>query len=557
MVSRVRSRWRGRGCRRARDDGFTIIESALALGLIFTVCLALLSSLATGVRGVVTGRQRSGATQLANQVMETAKARSYDRVGHTLSDLTLTSDAAITGTSPNFSFNAQPLAIATDVSSPFDPHRDSSAAMFIDGVQYTRSTYVTLVTPPSGDPYKQVTVNVSWAASQYGASVIPNQVSLTSYVFDSSPPPDPLLRGVVDTNSGKLTVTGTLTGIDLSDLQEWFPYSHGEIDSSFIKQSKGFAWTGRSQLNLLSGSPTGCTTSGQTADCAGTKAETIADNDGGTAPPENDSQGPITDFGGTVNGGGALPLQSTLGTGAASSASTSRSCFACFGPDIGDDDLFPYHTSSATGPSSGAVTFGAGPVSGSLLAANGAACAINCALNTVDVDRVGGNPRITSTATTSAPALDLLSLAGGPAGFNGMVRVGANSVTAAAAAGPSAPAPTLTGAAFNVQMFSTAGAPGYVNVPITPGTATSQSTSASFNIGLAAVTLDATTIARAGSSASTLAAGVRSHGEASLTNWLTVTVRLQITLLGSPIADLTVEFDYGRVSAEANYEPAP
>lgn len=534
-------------------DGFTIIESALALGLIFTVCLALLSSLATGVKGVVTGRQRSGATQLANQAIELAKARSYDRVGHTLSDSTLTSDAAITGTSPNFSFDGQPLAIATDVTSPFTPHRDASSAMLIDGVQYARSVYVTLVTPASGDPYKRVTVTVSWAAKQYGSS-IPNRVSLTSYVFNSSPPPDPLLRGIVDTNSGKLTVTGTLAGINLRDLQAWLPYSHGEIDSSFIKQAKGFAWTGRSQLNLLSGSPSGCTTSGQAAACEGTKAETVADNDGGTAPPENDSQGPITDFGGTVNGGGPNPLQASFGTGTANSASTSRSCFSCFGPDIGDDDLYPYHTSSATGPSSGGVTFDAGPVSGSLLAPNGAACASTCALNTVDVDKVGGNPRITSTATTSAPALDVATVNGGPAGFSGMVRVAANSVTATAAAGPSAPAPTLVGSAFNVQMYTNSG---YTTVPITPGTATSQSTSASFNVGQAVVTMDATTIARAGSTASTLAGGVRSHAEASLTNWLTVTVRIQVTLLGSPLADLTVEFDYGRVSAEANYEPAP
>jgi hypothetical protein len=151
----------------------------------------------------------------------------------------------------------------------------------------------------------------------------------------------------------------------------------------------------------------------------------------------------------------------------------------------------------------------------------------------------------------------MVRLTGAPAGFNGMVRVAANSVTATASAGPSAPAPTLTGSTFNVQMYSTSGAPGYATVPITPGTASSQSTSASFNIGQATVQLDATVVSRAGSTASTLAGGVRSHGEASLTNWLTVTIRLQITEPGSPLADLTVEFDYGRVSAEADYSPAP
>jgi hypothetical protein len=308
-------------------------------------------------------------------------------------------------------------------------------------------------------------------------------------------------------------------------------------------------------MNLRSGTPTGCTQSGLTADCEGSKAETVADNDGGTAPPENDSQGPTTDFGGTVSGGAAL--STALGTGTATSQSTARSCFSCFGPDIGDDDLYPYHTSSATGPSSPDASFGAGSVSGNLLAYSGSACASNCALTTVDADKVGGNPRITSTASTSAPALDLVKLTSAPVGFNGMVRVAANTVTATAAAGPSAPAPTLAGSAFNVQMYRTSPVPGYVTVPVTPGTATSQSTSAGFNIGLASIQLDTTVVSRAGSTASTLAAGVRSHGEASLTNWLTVTIRLQIMLLGSPLADLTVEFDYGRVSAAADYSPAP
>jgi hypothetical protein len=138
-----------------------------------------------------------------------------------------------------------------------------------------------------------------------------------------------------------------------------------------------------------------------------------------------------------------------------------------------------------------------------------------------------------------------------------MVRVAANTVSATAAAGPGAPAPALTGGTFNVQMYSTTGAPGYVTVPITPGVATTQTTTAAFNIGLAAVQLDATITSRAGTTASTLSGTDRTHAEASLTNWLTVSVRLQITLLGSPLADLTIEFDYGRVSASADYAPAP
>ena len=74
--------------RRARtqtdQDGFTIVESMIALGLIFGVLIGLLAALSTGVRGVVTGRQRSVATSIANEVVDTARSRSYTEVGHDL-----------------------------------------------------------------------------------------------------------------------------------------------------------------------------------------------------------------------------------------------------------------------------------------------------------------------------------------------------------------------------------------------------------------------------------------------------------------------------------------
>jgi type II secretory pathway pseudopilin PulG len=549
---RLLGRHRGHG-----EAGFTILESAIAMSVIFGVLLGLLATLTTGVRGVVAGRQRTGATAMANQVLEQAKAQTYEQVGHWLADTTLAADANISGTSPNYVFDGEPLVASTIPSThePFAPH---TARLTQDGVTYTRSVYVTQVSPASGDPYKRVTVKVSWANAQYHASAIPNNVTLTTLMFNASPPPDPLLEGVVDADSGRLTVTGLLAGVNLNDLSIWLPFAHAAIDSSFIKRANGFAWAPRAQLNLTAGSASGCAVSsdGLSADCGGTKAETVADNDGGTAPPDNDSLGPAFDFGGSVSAGTAL--SANLGSGSSSGASTARSCFSCFGPDIGDDDSLAFHTSTATGPASGSVPFAAGNVSGSLASGTGASCTLDCATATVDVDRVGTDPRITSTATTATPALDLLTLSGAPAGYAGMVRIAPTTASTTAYAGPGAPAPTVSGSAFTVQLYETSGSPGYRNETITPGNAASPAPAhAELTFGIDTVVMDATVLARPASTASTSGGGARTHAEAALTNWLTITVRLQVIRLGTPLADLNVEFDYGRVSAATDYAAAP
>ena len=47
--------------RSANEAGFTIVESLIALGLVFSVMVGLLATVNIGVRGIVTGRQRSVA----------------------------------------------------------------------------------------------------------------------------------------------------------------------------------------------------------------------------------------------------------------------------------------------------------------------------------------------------------------------------------------------------------------------------------------------------------------------------------------------------------------
>ena len=551
--------------------GFTIVESLIALGLVFGVLVGLLATINTGVRGVMTGRQRSVAVSIANEVMETARSRSHADVGHDLdSDSTLATDPAVRGTVPNLFYTGlgpgadEPLVgsvvdagtgagTTSNPLFPFSPHRWSTVR---EATTYTTSVYITRVVPSSGDPYRRLTVVVTWDRSLDAPSAVPAEVRLSSYLFGAIQPPDPLFVGLAEADAGNVTVTGTLAGIDLSDARLWLPYAHGEIDSRFVRRATGFAGTARSLTNLRSGSVSGCTVSngGLTAECTGTKAETGSDNDAATAPPDHNAAGPTSDFGGTLAAGGKL--SSNLGTGTARSLSTARSCWSCFGAGVDDDDRLPYQWGQAIGPADLSVPFSAGPATGSLLTAAGA-CS-TCSTVTLDRDDVSGTARLLTTAAVAHPAIDVVNLAGAPPGYAGMVRVGSASVTTSATSGPGALAPSFSGGPVSVEVYdTTTPTPGYRALAITPGTPSETTSHAEMVVSGTQVVMDATVRSGPAVTLSTSSAGALTEAQASLSNWLSIDVHLVVTDLTGTLADLVVSLDYGRVTTRATYQPAP
>jgi hypothetical protein len=557
--------------RSADDAGFSIVESLIALGLVFGVMVGLLATVNIGIRGIVTGRQRSVALSIANEVMETARSRSYADVGHDLdSDPTLATDPAVRGTVPNLFYtdlspspeeplvgsvvNAGPDAGSiTNPLFPFSPHRWTSLR---EATTYTTSVYVTRVIPPSGDPYRRVTTIVSWDRSLNAPAAVSSSVRLSSYLYNAAEPPDPLLTGLAEADAGNVSITGSLSGIDFSDAHVWLPYAHGEIDSRFVRGAKGFATAARALTNLHAGTMSGCTVSngGLTAECAAAKADTGADNDSATAPAEYNALGPVNSAGGTLAAG--EKLASLLGAGTARSLSTARSCWACPGSSIGvdDNDQLPYQWAQATGPASLSLPFSAGPASGSLLTAAGA-CAM-CSTVTLDRDDASSATRLFTTATVVQPALDLVTLADAPAGYAGMVRVGPTNVSTSATSGPGALAPSFIANPVGIQVYDTTTVPpGYRTVTITPGTPSETASHAEMAIGGALVVMDATVRSGPKVTVSTSSGAALSEAQASLSNWLSVEVHLVITT--GTLANLVVSVDYGRVSSRATYQPAP
>ena len=560
----------GRRVRATNEEGFSILECTIALSVVFVVLLALLGALTTGARGLVTGRQRSAALALANEVLEDARGRAYGDVGHDFdSDPTLATDPLITGTAPNFIYTGvtpnEPLAASavdagatggtvTNPLYPFSPHKFVSKR---EQTRYTTEVYVSIVTPASGDPYKRITTKISWSPAQYANAA--KSVTLSTFLYNAAAPPDPKLTGVGEADAGAFKTTGTLTGISLSDEKVTLPYVNGSIDSGFVRSAKGFARSSTSQVNLLSGLLSGCTLLGLGSSCDPALAQADADNDSGTAPPDTDQDGPNSTAGGTITVAPALTVGQ--GSGTAQAQASARSCWSCQpggSLPVGDDDRLPYFFGTATGPSNTSSNFLAGLVSGSLFSI-GTGCSLDCATVTVDRDDSGSNQRLSSTASVNFPAVSMMSFAAGsPGGYSGMVKISATSATATANSGPGATGPTVTGTPVTVQLWDTATG-GYKTVNFTPGDAapaTDPTSHASFSIlGLYSVVMDATVHWNKAVTSQTSSGGAITDASASLTNWLFADLHVTISTLGTPLADLNLHIDYGRIAASAGYQP--
>lgn len=534
------------------DDGFTVIETSVALGLIFTVLLGLLASLNTGVRGLLTGRQRTGGTAIVKEVVEQARAADYDRLGHDLTgDVTLATDDALGGTSPNWTYQPEGVGAPEPLVGTANPtYASHDWTLTRDGGDYAVRVYVTAVSAASGDDHKRLTVAVEWEGEQYDESAVENEVRVSTFVSRFGVSTGSEVDGVVDVDSGSVGVTGTIAGASLSRAELFLPYAHSDADGHLVNEARGFAGSARGEIDVSAGTATGCSGTGTAVTCDGAKAETVADNDGGTAFPLQDEEGPTGDAGGDLNAGTALLLELDA-TAALTSESSAESCVPCT-PSVGDGDALLYGASVANGPASMAAAFDAGLVAGNLVQITDD----GYATSTIDADAAATDQRITSAGRLVVPQVDLVMLTDGPLGFTAGVRVESLDVTATSQAGPAAVAPSVTGDPITVTVYDTGvlGLPEYREITVTPGTSLSDSANVTFTAAGATVTLETTIVAGQASTSSESEPGTITQASASLTNWFVVTTHVQITELGVVVADLLVELDYGRIATTATYE---
>ena len=552
------------------EEGFTIIESALALGMIFAILVGLLHTMVVSSRGIVTARQRNIAVGLANQVLETARGNNYDQVGLSTADTTLTADtkpnpgARIDNVSGVLKYEGDPLAYATGTSL-WPAH---TTAQVVGGSTYTTKVYVTTVTPVSGDAYKRVTTVVSWANPQYSPAQIVPEIKLSSYIFNAQLPADPQLQGLATASGGFLTInaSGSLSSfIDnytITDATFTLPKASADLKSELVKTASGLAQSSTASLRgshetYASGV---ATTTGTEASAPGVKVSSSADNDAGTTAP-SESQDSATDAGGSIGRTNNLDMIKGASTALSSKSTVTNSSF---NNPLGD--TLPYTISRSTGPASFTMPMKVAEILGSASIGNIITTGATDATASADRGDSGPDRTITSSASVAHPATTLLSFAGAGLSvlaatglpYTGLVKIGATGyVTATANAGQATSPPAITGGTFEVCLFDTTSVTagsgtcpaGYKRLVVTPGTAASMSSRTNLTLNGSAVSLDATVTSVAKDVRSNLTGSTYQRAEATLVNWFKVSIDMTI----SDDARLHVELDYGQITARSKF----
>jgi hypothetical protein len=518
-----------------------LIEQVIAITVMFGVLVALLGALGAGVAGVTTGRQKTIATSLAKQVIETLQGSYYQDVGMNLGAAGLATDSLVTGTALNLAFEGEPLVGAAT------PVYPSYTWPTVDlGTTYTVRAFVTSVTPTDAAPYRRVTVLVDWTPAQRAAT---QRIRYSSLVYPLDYTSYPASSGSADVVGGAFTLTGDLAGVLVDDIRLQLPSVRSVANSSTLRTSNASAAGPQAEVDLSAGplTTTSCAVSGATSDaasCDPAVVTAVSDNDVGTTvqPWTRTTASPSA---ASVTAPGNLLAVSVPGADLIG-ASTVDACTGCLTPNLGDDDHLPY--SSATAATAGPLT--------TTLAALGLvgmeAVRVSSGWSgsgTIDQDADTGGGRMIATAQLSAPSVTLFSLPG-VLGFLGAARVGAFTATATAQAGNGTSAPSTTGGPIVVELLDSTALGGYRNVPVTPGTAVDVTTSGSLVAGLLPVAISTHLVSGAGAT-TTAGSAPRTAATAQHGNLLRIEVDVTI---GSPATvHLSMAFDYGTVTAGSTW----
>lgn len=163
------------------ERGFTIIETMVAVTIMFGMLVSLAYLVTTSLGHQRIAKIRQTGTGLANQIMEQARGLPYSSITNGMLSTDLSGDSniittcsggsklyACTASSGSIPGTAEPIVSSAGLTTavPLVPHTSSTSPntnVAIDGITYQWKTYVTrAATTPA--PYR-VTVEVSWTAT--------------------------------------------------------------------------------------------------------------------------------------------------------------------------------------------------------------------------------------------------------------------------------------------------------------------------------------------------------------------------------------------------------
>lgn len=204
------------------ERGFTILETVIAMMVVFASLTALAYTASTGFRYVGYGRDRIQATGIANRVMEDIRGLAYTKITSGISTSELASDSRIVSCSGVYRFEtcSGEKIVSSTFAAGYDapwlvPHTNT---LSVGNLDVTYHTYITNNTPTT-TPYR-VTVLIQWANGAI-ANAPNNSVRLQSLFWSPNgcvnpnthpfaAPCQPFFYAQVEAPQARLDVTGQL-----------------------------------------------------------------------------------------------------------------------------------------------------------------------------------------------------------------------------------------------------------------------------------------------------------------------------------------------------------
>jgi type II secretory pathway pseudopilin PulG len=572
------------------ERGFTIVESMIAITLLFAAIVAMMYTATIGFRSIAFSRERVTANGIANRIMEEIRGQAYARIQTGLNSSDLTGDTNIKscGGSPvvyRFESCSAPtgekIVHSSGVPSEpwINPHTGTIAASSVtNDLAYSWKTYITnncpsieTVTPCPNLAAYRVTVLVSWTSAVYPAN--PNSAVRIQSLFSSpsgcvsssthpfAAPCQPFFYGIAQVPPGRLDITGTIQGLTFASAFLQLTGTESNLQNEQVTQ--GRASFTESLVSVTDGAGT------REAGGVLTTAS-AADSDPGTAGVRYASSPVTVGSGGSVSstsGSTSFDLVAPSGdTGLADAAVAAGGANVCPPPtDVAEVDLLPCLGGRVQQAGTVSASMNLEGIVGGLGTATLASMGAPAQPNRSFVDREAASPdgRVELTATRRFGTIGIGGLPSGmsaPAGFDYLVKIIGYQDTATSQAGStttSAPATTLGGRVW----FWTPG--GYVNFAPDSASLNNLSSSVSETATFGANTVVTNVAVKSGSQKTargtnqTPSSGTLLTDVDSSVTPFTASVTYQVTVNGITTVDLQIDLNLGTMLSRGVYGQPP
>ena len=589
---------------RLHDDerGFSLIESVIAITIIFGSLITLAMTASTGFRYVGIGREEQAANQISNQLMEQVRGLAFTKISQGLQTSDLSSDPNLVtacagdpaGTyrlnscsgdkvvSTNFSCPTR----TSDCSTPIVPNNGTVGASVDYPVDYEWRTYVTNnCTSASAtgctqvDPYR-VTVIVEWEGAGTAADGVQRVTTqslfhspsgcVSSQTHPFAAPCQPFFYGQAIAPVGQITASGTVSGVDFSSGVITTTGADSTLQIEQVSSGQG-GWT-QSGTELT-------TSTGTSLGGATTERSTAADSDpSGTTPSYSTTTAGALGSGSNqfASGGGSfVQVQNAANdTGQAISAMSAGGANAC--PPVPplpllETDLLPCGGAYAKQAGTSRIVghfhgFATDLGDATIVSVANPSAAMTTFANRIAVSGANGNMQDSASRSYGTIKIGgLPEFVSAPAGWAGyLVQLSSYQDTVVTTAGTSAAAPTAT---INGGSLAYWNGSGYttVNLTTTPAYALSnllldRSTSISGHTVEVKIAADSLAMEQVPTTSTTPTGSgsiTRTETKATIGSPIIGTFTYQVWVDGSQVVNLTVDVSLGTLSSKSIYQPAP